>query len=152
MAVRACGHGLRVGMIQFIKSQDNTGELAAAESLPHLYITQAGRGWVPQPDTREFHEHQEAAQRGLARARDSIPRREWDMLVLDEICVAISKGLLREDAVLGVISEAPDDMIIVLTGRNAPEGLIQRADTITEMRCLRHALQKGRKAQQGVEY
>jgi len=74
------------------------------------------------------------------------------MVVLDEICTAVTLNLLAEDAVLALLREAAPDCTVVLTGRGATEGLIQAADTVSEVRCIKHGFDSGRKAQKGVEF
>ncbi|HEY3319998.1 MAG TPA: cob(I)yrinic acid a,c-diamide adenosyltransferase [Planctomycetota bacterium] len=150
LALRACGHGKRVTVVQFIKSNSSTGELSAARNLPGLQIIQTGRGFVPAPSDSHFEKHKRAAQVGLARARELTT--ECDVLILDEICIAVAKGLLEESAVLSLMRSAPPTMIIVLTGRYATPALVEVADTVTEMSCVKHGYRTGRAAQEGVEF
>ncbi len=151
--MRASGHGQRVLMIQFIKSDQATGELAAARHLPGVTILQAGRGFVaPRTDPR-FAEDLKCAHDGLKLAQKALTNNECDLLILDEICVAISMGLLEEQSVLDLINQAPPKTCIVLTGRNAPPGLSACADTVTEMRCQKYGRDgKTYLNQAGVEF
>ncbi len=152
MAVRACGHGMRVIFIQFVKSRKDTGEITAAESLPNLEIRQTGLGWVPDTNDPEYAEHCQAAQKGLEEARGCVRSGACDMLVLDEICFAVDKGLINENQIPDLLSAVPPHMTVVLTGRGATKKLISHADTVTEMKCIKHALSEGQQAQKGVEY
>jgi cob(I)alamin adenosyltransferase len=152
MAVRAAGHGMPVLVVQFIKADDSTGELAALRKLGGVDVRQVGRGFVPKPESPDFAEHREAAVRGLDEARKAIVSGQYRVVVLDEICTAVAKGLAPEVAVTEAVRAAPEGSVIVLTGRGASAGLIELADTVTEMRCLKHGHQKGLKALQGVEF
>jgi len=152
MLLRASGHGLRALMLQFIKFDATTGELASAARLPGIEIVQTGRGFVPKPGHPKFQEHVEAARAGLRLAAEALSAGKYDMLVLDEICTAVSKGLLDEKAVVETLAGAKAGICLVLTGRGATPGLLALADTATEMRCLKHGLASGISAQKGVEF
>jgi len=152
MALRAAGHGMRTLFIQFIKDDPSTGELAACKVLPGVKAVQAGRGFVPNPQDPAFGEHCRAAREGLALAEKALRESACDLLVLDEICLAVAKGLLEEDDVVVAIRKAGPSIVVVLTGRSAPAGLIALADTVTEMRAVKHGLSQGLPAKKGVEY
>ena len=152
MALRASGHGMRVFVLQFIKADSSTGEIAAIKRLPGMEIVQAGRGFVPPRTSPKFAEHLKAAQKALRMAAEALGSGEYDLVVLDEICVAVARGILDEKSVVKVISKRAGRTNVVMTGRSATDGLISLADTVTEMRCIKHAFDKGRKAQKGVEF
>lgn len=152
MALRASGHGLRTLILQFIKSNASTGELAAIQHLPGVEIIQLGRGFTPPAEDPAFSEHRRAAQDALKMALEALQSKRYDLIILDEICTAVAKGLLDEDQVLEIISQGDEDSHIVLTGRGATDRLISKADTVTEMCCLKHGLDEGWAAQKGVEY
>ena len=151
MALRAAGHGMRVLVLQFVKEDATTGELIAIESAENIDIFQTGRGFIPSPNTPRFAEHQEAAQIGFAHANEAVHSGKYAVIVLDEICVAVARGLVPEKDVLELLDRLVGEMIVVLTGRQATPGLINRADTVSEIRCVKHAYQTGRPAQKGVE-
>jgi cob(I)alamin adenosyltransferase len=151
MAFRASGHGLRACMIQFIKSDASVGEVLAAAQTSHLEIIQTGRGFVPPPHSPQFAAHQKAAQDGLQTAAAVLARREFDLVILDEICLAVARGLLDEQQVIDLIAQTPSETCLVLTGRGATPALIALADTVTDMQCVKHGLQTRREAQRGVE-
>jgi len=151
MALRAAGHGLRVCIIQFIKNDSTTGEIAAIAHVPGVEILQLGRGFLPPRMHDRLGDHECAARGCLARTRQAITSGRYAVVILDEICVAVSCGVLEEYQVLECIQDAPASVCIVLTGRGATPGLINAADTATEMRCLKHAFYVGRPAQMGVE-
>jgi len=152
MVLRASGHGQKVFVLQFIKGDSSPGEVAACKNLPGVKILQAGRGFVSAPGSPVFAEHRRAAEKGLERAIEVLRFREYDLVILDEISTAVDRGLLDEEKVIRAIRQASPDTCIVLTGRNATPGLASLADTVTEMRCVKHAFTSGRKAQKGVEY
>ena len=157
-ALRAAGHGQRVLIVQFLKSNAATGELLAMQRLPEVRVAQMGRGFVPAPAHPDFESHRAAANEALAFSKNAVASHEYDLIVLDEICGAIAHGLISEDDVLALLAHpdrAPggkEETCIVLTGRNASPRLMAAADTVTEMRCVRHGFQNGIAAQKGVEY
>ena len=152
MALRASGHGMRVCILQFIKNDATTGELAAAADMAHIDIIQTGQGFLPKPGDARMAGHRAAAVEALHRAEEIIAGGEYPVIILDEICVAVSRGLLEEPRVIEVLAKARPEACIVLTGRDAPPGLVALADTVTEMRVVKHGYHAGRKAQKGVEW
>jgi len=167
MALRACGHGLPTLVIQFVKADGSVGEIKAARHLPSLEIEQYGCGFLPAASSPKFAAHsarlraalsgvewaahREAAERALGRAREALASGRYALVILDEICYAVHRGLLAEKAVCALVKSAPASCILALTGRCASRKLQALADTVTEMRCIRHGLRAGRPAQKGVE-
>jgi len=151
MALRASGHGMKVCIIQFIKADATVGEVAALADSGLIELHQTGLGFLPKTGEPKWPSHKHAAQAGLDRACAAIASGQFAVVILDELCVAVAKGLLAEADVLAVLSAAGKGMIVVLTGRSATDGLIAAADTVTEMRCVKHAYATGRAAQAGVE-
>jgi cob(I)alamin adenosyltransferase len=151
MAFRASGHSLRTCMIQFIKGDTSVGEIAAAAALATIEIHPTGLGFLPPPDHPRFAEHRAAAQVGLSKAADALAAGQFAIVVLDEICLAVARGLVEESQVVDLLAHAPANTCVVLTGREAPPALIALADTVTEMRCIKHGMQSGIAAQDGVE-
>ena len=150
-AFRALGHGWRVLCIQFMKGDIEYGELKAAQTTTGLEIIQKGlptfvQKGNPSPEDRRL------AEEGLVLAREALESGSYDMIVLDEINVAVDYGLLELADVIDVLSERPRHAELILTGRNAPREIIQLADTVTEMREVRHHFQGGVKARRGIEY
>jgi len=149
LALRASGHGMRTYIGQFMKGQQY-GELIALRDLPLITIEQYG-------DVRCIHreevtaDHVAQAARGLARAREAMVSGEYDIVVLDEANVAIWFGLLTVDDVLAFLDGVPDGVEIVLTGRRAPDALLDRADLVTEMRSVKHYYDQGVPARKGIE-
>ena len=152
LALRASGHEIPVLVLQFIKNDSTTGEIAAAARLANVQIVQVGMGFLPSAQDERLAEHKTAAQRGLRRAGQAIASGAYPLVILDEICFAVSRGLLEEREVLEAIAAAKAPMCVVLTGRGATAGLIAAADTVTEMRAVKHGLASGITAQRGVEY
>jgi len=152
MTLRAVGHGMRVLFLQFIKADTSTGEIAAVRNLPGVEFAQMGRGFAPPPTDPGFADHRAAAEEGLRRASAALQSRNYDLVVLDEVCTAVSLGLLEEQQVERVVELAPPGLCLVLTGRSATERLISLADTVTEMRCVKHGFDDGCGADKGVEY
>lgn len=151
MAFRAAGHGLRTCVIQFIKSDASVGEVAAAASSATIEIHPAGLGWLPPSNHPDFRRHREAAQAALSRAGEAIASGQYALVILDEICLAVARGLIEQGQVVELMARATPRVSLVLTGRDAPPALVALADTVTEMRCLKHGLQAGFTAQKGIE-
>ena len=152
-AMRAAGNGMRVLILQFIKGSWHYGELDAAEALgPNFVLKQMGRGFVKVGGAETDPEDVRLVQVAWDEARAAIYSGEWDMVVLDEINYAISYGMLDPAMVAEALRNRPPMVHVILTGRNAHASLVEIADTVTEMRDVKHAYQKGIEAQRGVEY
>ena len=152
MAVRAAGHGQRILILQFMKSDASTGELIGLRDKLGIDIRQMGLGFVPKPDHPKYPAHKEAAQKAFAVAVQAMQSGDYDLLILDEICGTVTAGLVLEQQVLETIAASRDDLNIVLTGRNATIKMIEMADTVTEMVPLKHALETGIPAREGIEF
>jgi cob(I)alamin adenosyltransferase len=151
MALRAAGHGLRTCVVQFVKSDVTVGEVAAAAALPSIEIHTTGLGFLPPPSHPDFSRHRAAAQAGLTTAAEALVDGRYAVVVLDEVCLAVARGLIEEKQVADLVACAPPESCLVLTGRDAPSGLVALADTVTEMRCVKHGFSEGIVAQEGVE-
>jgi cob(I)alamin adenosyltransferase len=152
-ALRACGHGMRVLVLQFIKGTWHYGELDAAKRLaPEMEIVPMGEGFVDltkkPPDPRDV----AAAEKCFARFEEAAKSGKYDMIVLDEIGYALNYGLLKVDRVAETLSRKPEKLHVILTGRDMPKELLDMADTVTEMKELKHAFRKGVKAIKGIEF
>lgn len=150
LAMRAVGRGLKVCVFQFIKGGGPYGEHLVAEKLAPLFtIIQTGQpGWV---NTRDIAEDRRLAQEALARAREMLASGEYDLFICDEINGAVGFGLIDVEQVLDLIGQRPDAVELVLTGRNAPEQVIEAADLVTEMREIKHYYKAGVPARTGIE-
>jgi len=152
-ALRAVGNGMRVLMLQFIKGSWHYGELDAAKALgSNSILKQMGRGFVKVGGAEPDPEDVRLVQAAWDEAREAIYSGEWDMVVLDEINYAISYKMLDPAVVAEALRNRPEMVHVILTGRNAHSLLVELADTVTEMREVKHAYQKGILAQRGIEY
>jgi cob(I)alamin adenosyltransferase len=149
MMARALGHGMRVGVVQFIKGSFSTGEEAFFRRFPEVEYHVMGEGftWETQDKERDVASAQAAWR--VACAMLSNP--DIDLVVLDEINIALKLHYLEVDRVLEALRKRPKMQHVVLTGRAAPEALIEYADTVTEMRMVKHAFDAGIQAQNGIE-
>ena len=152
MALRAAGHGQRILILQFMKSDDSTGELISFREKLGIDIRLTGLGFVPKPEHPKYPAHREAAQQAFITACQAMQSGDYDLLILDEICGAVTCGLVDEKQVLDAVVGSRDDLNIVLTGRNATPAMIDLADTVTEMVPHKHALENGVPARKGVEF
>lgn len=152
MALRAWGQGMKILMLQFIKGDRTYGELLASQKLEGLEIRPVGEGFITGGSGEKLEHHRFAAQRALAEARREIISCRWDLIILDEIIYAVGFNLLTEEDLADIIAVKPPGTHLVLTGRNAPQSLIDRADLVTEMVAVKHPFTRGIKAQRGVEF
>jgi len=152
LALRAVGHGFRVYIIQFMKGNDGYGELAGIKRLsPECQLEHfGGRGWVHKGERLE--ENVEEANKAFLRAEEIILSGNWDIVILDEIVNAIWFELIPESQVLELLSKKPPHVELILTGRNASQSLIERADLVTEMVEKKHPYEKGIKSRKGIEF
>jgi cob(I)alamin adenosyltransferase len=152
-ALRAVGNGMRVLMIQFLKGSWHYGELDAVKAFgDNFVLKQMGRGFVKVGGAETDPEDVRLVEAAWAEARDGIYSGDWDMVVLDEINYAIGYGMLDPAIVAEALRQRPEMVHVILTGRNAHPLLVELADTVTEMREMKHAYQKGILAQRGIEY
>ena len=152
-ALRAVGNGMKVLMLQFLKGSWHYGELDAAKAFGGNFVMkQMGRGFVKVGGAETDPEDIRLVEAAWAEARAAIDSGEWDMVVLDEINYAISYKMLDPAIVAEALKGKPEMVHVILTGRNAHPLLVELADTVTEMREVKHAYQKGVLAQRGIEY
>jgi cob(I)alamin adenosyltransferase len=151
LALRAVGRGLRVYIIQFIKGGFDYGELYVIDKLPNLTLKAFGRGkfiTANPPDREDF----KLAKQAFQLAKQIVEDGEHDVVILDEINVALSLKLLDLEEVLELIKSKPRHVELVLTGRRAPDQIIEAADLVTEMKEVKHPFNKGIPARKGIEY
>ena len=150
-ALRAAGQGLKVCIIQFIKAQAKTGEaLALTEAFPgRIELHLAGTGFTWQQDKEVV---KQAALAGWQLAREKILSDGYDLIVLDELTYLIGFGILTEAEVISLLRARPKRLHLVITGRDATQGLSEYADLVTEMRAVKHPFQQGIKGQKGIEF
>lgn len=154
LAMRALEHGFSVHMIQFLKGGTYTGELLAPQRYERFSISQFGKGSEEEPHFEDFEPDSHDRKRALAalQAAQKIMADGTDMLILDEINVALQLGHLKLDEASLLIKEKPKHTELVLTGRNAPEDIQELADYVTEMRAHKHPYHKGILGRKGVDY
>jgi cob(I)alamin adenosyltransferase len=151
LALRAIGRGLRVCIIQFIKGGFDYGELYVIDRLPGLKLKAYGRGkFVDEknPDKMDM----DLAEEALRTAEEALEDNECDIIILDEVNVALNLKLIKIENVLNLIKMKPAKVELVLTGRNAPSEIVQAADLVTEMVEVKHPYSKGFHARKGIEY
>jgi len=152
-ALRAVGNGMKVLMIQFLKGSWHYGELDAVQAFGSNFVLKPmGRGFVKVGGAETDPEDIRLVQAAWDEARVAINSGQWDMVVLDEINYAISYNMLDAALVAEALRARPEMVHVLLTGRNAHPLLVEMADTVTEMREVKHAYQKGILAQRGIEY
>ena len=152
-ALRAVGCGMKVLVLQFLKGSWHYGELDAVAAFgDNFVIRQMGRGFVKVGGAETDPEDVRLVEEAWAEAQEAISSGAWDMVVLDEINYAISYKMLDPEAVAETLRGKPEMVHVILTGRNAHPLLVELADTVTEMREVKHAYQKGIQAQRGIEY
>ncbi|HCW32753.1 MAG: cob(I)alamin adenosyltransferase, cob(I)alamin adenosyltransferase [Candidatus Peregrinibacteria bacterium GW2011_GWE2_39_6] len=153
LALRASGHNLKICLIQFIKGTWETGEIKTIKKIPKIEIIQAGRGFYKiKNDQTPTAEHKKAAKEGFKKALQKVDQKTCDILILDEINVALDLKLLPLTDILNLIKKTPSSMHLVLTGRNASPKIITLADLVTEMVEIKHPFQKGISAQKGLDF
>jgi cob(I)alamin adenosyltransferase len=152
MAFRSLGHGLPVAVVQFVKGAMDTGERMALERFGDLVsINRLGEGftWETQDRQRDI----AAAKHAWETAKELIRSGEYHLVVLDELNIVLRYDYLPLAEVLEFLTtEKPADVHVVITGRNAPDALIEIADLVTEMELVKHPFRSGVKAQKGIEY
>jgi cob(I)alamin adenosyltransferase len=152
-ALRAVGQGMRVLMLQFLKGSWHYGELDAVKAFGDKFVMkQLGRGFVKVGGAEPDPEDLKAVEDAWKQSEQAILGGEWDLVVLDEINYAISYKMLDAERVVDVLKRKPEMVHVILTGRNAHPAIVELADTVTEMRQVKHAYEKGVMAQRGIEY
>lgn len=151
--LRAVGQGMRVLMLQFLKGSWHYGELDAVQAFGDKFLMrQMGRGFVKVGTEKPDPEDVRMVEEAWAEAEQAISSGQWDLVILDEISYAISYGMLDPAKVAEALQRKPEMVHVILTGRNAHPAIVEIADTVTEMRQVKHAYEKGVLAQKGIEY
>ena len=151
MVFRAAGWGMQVCVVQFIKGRWKTGEQQAAARFENIEWHALGEGFTW--ETNDPERDRQTARKAWAFCVETLRAARHDLVVWDEICYAISYGWLSGEEVAAAIrAYRPSWMHLVLTGRGAPPELVEVADTVTEMRKIKHAFDLGIRAEQGVEF
>ncbi|HEX9701802.1 MAG TPA: cob(I)yrinic acid a,c-diamide adenosyltransferase [Rhodospirillales bacterium] len=151
LAMRAVGHGMRVGIVQFVKGVWKTGERDVLARFPDLVTIKAmGEGftWDTQDRVRDI----KAAETAWAAAKAMMADKSYKMVILDELNIVLRYDYLPLADVIAALQAKPDMLHVVVTGRNARDELIEIADLVTEMEMVKHPFRSGVKAQAGVEF
>ncbi|MGQ0593442.1 MAG: cob(I)yrinic acid a,c-diamide adenosyltransferase [Gammaproteobacteria bacterium] len=149
MVARALGHGMRVGVVQFIKGAQSTGEETFFRRFPEVEYHVMGEGFTWETQDRE--RDMRAAQRAWETAQRMLQDPAIRLVVFDELNLVLKYGYLEIEEVLRDLNARPPMQHVIVTGRSAPVGLIEAADTLTEMRAVKHAFEAGVRAQKGIE-
>lgn len=154
IAVRACGHNMRVCIIQFMKGDLYTGEWDGIKKLgSQVELLSTGKGFCGiQGNPYPYEEHRENAQDAIQLTHQKMESGQYDILILDEINNALKLRLVDLEQVLKIIHGKPPLMHLVLTGRDAHPQIIEMADTVSEIKEVKHAYQKGIEPQPGIDY
>lgn len=150
MLARSLGHGLQCGVVQFIKGSFATGEEAFFRRFPDqldYHVMGEGFTWETQDRARDI----AAAQAAWDVARRMLADPGYDFVLLDELNIALVKEYVALDEVIAAVRARPERQHVVITGRGAPDALVEVADTVTEMRMVKHAFKAGIMAQKGIE-
>lgn len=150
MAARALGHGMHVGVAQFIKGRSDTGEEAFFRQQKNIIWHVLGEGFTW--DTQDLARDRETARRGWSIVQAMLCDPSIDLLILDELTYPLKFGWLEINEILTDLQNRPAMQHVVITGRAAPDALCNAADTVTEMRDIKHAFQAGIQAQTGIDY
>ena len=150
LGLRAAGAGFKVHMLQFMKGR-RYSEIGSIEKIPNFTISQHGRDeFVSKENTEQI--DIDLAQKGFEQAKKIVKNNEYDMVILDEINVAVDYNLIPVDDVLKLIEEKPEKLELVLTGRDAHPEIVKVADLVTEMLEIKHPYQQGVIGRKGVDF
>ncbi|SMF40160.1 cob(I)yrinic acid a,c-diamide adenosyltransferase [Pseudobacteriovorax antillogorgiicola] len=150
MAFRALGRGLKVGIVQFIKGKWPTGERRFAETLDGVDMFVMGKGFTWESD--DISQDKKAAAEAWQQSLNLIKNGQHPIVILDEITYAMNYGFIDKNEVKDALMNRPPHVTVVVTGRNAPQAILDHADLITEMQAVRHPFTQGGKALIGVDY
>lgn len=154
LGTRACGRGMKVLMVQFLKSSD-TGEINALKKLGPDFTLKRGfncKKFVWNMTIDELEEAAKEAKVIFEDVKSVVLRDEFDLIILDELLGMLSLGFVNEADIIEMINSKSKDVELVITGRGAPEALIQNADYVSEIKAIKHPYDKGISARKGIEY
>ncbi len=150
MVARALGHGMKIGVVQFIKGAFSTGEEKFFRRFPDdvdYHVVGDGFTW----ETQNLEQDITSAERGWSICKEMLSNPDLDMVLLDELNIVLAMGYLDTGKVLADLAERPDMKHVIITGRDAPDALIEAADTVSRIEDVKHAFRAGIKAQKGIE-
>lgn len=154
MCIRAVGYNWSICLIQFVKGSWKYGELKGLKRLePNVELHVIGTGFVGiVDDDKPFEEHQAAARKGIELAVEKITSGTYQLVILDELNVALDLGLISDEDVKRLLAARSEQQHLVITGRSAADWVIEAADLVTEMTEIKHPYQKGILAQKGIDW
>lgn len=154
IAVRACGHDMRVSIIQFMKGDIYAGEWDGVRKMScHVELIPTGKGFCGiEGNPYPYEEHRKNAQDAIGVVNQKMSADQYDILILDEINNALHLKLVDLEQVLEILDRKPPLLHVVLTGRDAHPQVIERADTVSEVKEIKHAYKKGIEPQPGIDY
>ncbi len=150
LGIRACGHGYKVCMVQFLKPSTSYGEHKSIKKIKDFKIKSYGIKEFATPKTRE--NYKELSKKALNYAAKNIMSKKYDVVILDEINLATAHGYVKLEDVIQLIEQKPKTVELILTGRYAPEEILEKADLVTIMQETKHPYRKGLPARKGIEY
>jgi len=150
MIARALGHEMKIGVVQFIKGSFSTGEEHFFKRFSEVSYHVMGDGFTW--ETQDHEKDQQAAQAAWHQAQQMLNDDSYQLIVLDELNIALKNNLLSLNEVVKDLQQRPEMQHVVITGRGAKQALIDIADTVTEMKMIKHAFKAGVKAQKGIEF
>ncbi|MGI6308731.1 MAG: cob(I)yrinic acid a,c-diamide adenosyltransferase [Dethiobacteria bacterium] len=152
LALRAIGHGQRVFMVQFMKSDPGYGEIQAiTKYLPAFKVVQSGKNKML-PDGSLINDNLDVIREGFSKGKEALMSGEYDLVIFDEINIVMERGRLAVQEVLEMLTARPERVNVILTGRHAPEEIINFADLVSEVKEIKHPYRQGVKARAGMEF
>ena len=154
LAVRAAGNGYNVFMVQFLKG-GKTGEIESAKKMApffNIFRFEKKRGFFWTLSDEEKIELKEEVQKAYEFCKEALKEEKCDILIMDEIMGALSNKLVSEEQVLELIENKPDNIELILTGRNVPKSIIDKANLVTEMKDIKHYFNEGVPSREGIEF
>ncbi|MGK0468813.1 MAG: cob(I)alamin adenosyltransferase [Clostridium sp.] len=154
LAVRAAGNGYNVIMVQFLKGS-KTGEIESAKKLApffNIFRFEEKRGFFWTLNAEEKIELKEEVQKGYEFCRKALKEEKCDILIMDEVMGALSNGLISEDQLIELIDKKPSNIELILTGRNVPRAILDKANLVTEMKDIKHYFNEGVPSREGIEF
>ncbi|ABO48617.1 cob(I)yrinic acid a,c-diamide adenosyltransferase [Desulforamulus reducens MI-1] len=152
LAMRSWGHQMKILILQFIKGRQCGEHLAAQRMKPGLEIRPLGMGFIQFHDPEDMKRQRIAASEAMKEVESTMLSGQYHLLILDEILYAIKYGLIELGDVLSLLDNKPGSLHLVLTGRDVPPEIVERADLVTEMREIKHPFKQGIPAQKGIEF
>ncbi len=149
-AFRALGYGMKVCVIQFLKGQGEYGERLMAKKIDGLDWFICGRGFVF--NLEKIDEDRRVAREGFELAKEKITSDKYDLVILDELTYLPLYNFLEVEPIVELLAQKPERLSVIITGRSADAALVEIADTVSEMKVVKHAYDSGIKAQRGIEF